>query len=67
MREVQDMDTDEIADCLGISLENVKVRIHRAKSMLKDVLYNITSGTEILEFGNKRCDNLVALVMSKLN
>src|SRR5688500_5354901 len=32
MREVQEMNGEEVAACLNISVENVKVRLHRAKS-----------------------------------
>jgi len=64
MREVEDMDIDEVAGCLGITTENVKVRAHRAKTMLKESLYDLSFTSEVFEFGNKRCDGLVLRVMS---
>ena len=38
LRYYCDMKEKDIADTLGISTENVKVRMHRAKSMLKKML-----------------------------
>src|SRR5690606_5384317 len=66
LKEVQGMKNEEIADCLEISGPNVKVRLHRAKMLLKDTLYAISAGGKVFEFGNSRCDQLVARVMEKL-
>lgn len=63
LKEVEGMKNEEIARCLDISEPNVKVRLHRARTLLKDSLYRISSTTEIFEFGNSRCDGLVARVM----
>jgi RNA polymerase sigma-70 factor (ECF subfamily) len=63
LKEVEGLKNDEIARCLDISEPNVKVRLHRARTMLKETLYRISSSNEIFEFGNSRCDGLVARVM----
>src|SRR5690606_9316782 len=63
LKEVEGLKNEEIARCLEISEPNVKVRLHRARTVLKETLYNISSSTEIFEFGNSRCDGLVARVM----
>ncbi|GJM32487.1 MAG: RNA polymerase sigma factor [Saprospiraceae bacterium] len=63
LREVEGIPNSEIADCLDISESNVKVRLHRAKTLLKETLYNLSLTTEVFEFGNTHCDLLVARVM----
>lgn len=67
LKEIEGMKNEEIAHCLEISTPNVKVRLHRARTLLKDTLYRISAGSEIFEFGNSRCDRLVAGVMEKLS
>lgn len=66
MKEVEGMSNQDIAGCLGLTESNVKVRSYRAKTILKDLLLEISSGSEVFEFGNKRCDAVVALVMNAL-
>lgn len=66
LREVEEMSTSETSDCLRISESNVKVRLHRAKILLKDILMEMTDSTELFEFGNNRCDTLVDAVMEKI-
>lgn len=66
LKEIEGMKNEEIADCLDISGPNVKVRLHRARTLLKDTLYKISAGGGIFEFGNSRCDRLVARVMERL-
>ena len=39
MRDVQDMTTAETAECLSLTEENVKIRLHRAHGMLRNDLY----------------------------
>jgi len=66
LKEVEGMDNEAIADCLNLSSSNVKVRLHRAKNMLKETLYNITSDKRVFEFGNNRCDHIVEYVMKHI-
>lgn len=63
LREVEGMTNREISSCLELTDSNVKVRFHRAKNLLKDRLYELSSDKSIYEFGNERCDRLVVLVM----
>ena len=51
MREVQEMNMKEIAMALNLTVTNVKVRLHRAKEMLKVELHKITNGSDFFEFG----------------
>lgn len=66
LKEIEGMKNEDIANCLDLSAPNVKVRLHRAKALLKETLYKISATSEIFEFGNTRCDLLVARVMSRL-
>lgn len=66
MREIEDLDFDEISDCLKVTSNNVKVRFHRAKGMLKEKLYDLSTEAEIFTFGNKRCDMITEKVMSNI-
>jgi RNA polymerase sigma factor (sigma-70 family) len=66
LREIEDMSVSEITQCLDLSESNVKVRLHRAKAMLKETLYKLSINQDVFEFGSKRCDALVARVMAAL-
>ena len=35
LREVEKMDTRETAECLGLSEESIKVRLHRARALMR--------------------------------
>lgn len=64
LREIEEMSIKEISDCTGISIANVKVRLHRAKKMLKEKLYEyMTNVDELFEFGFSKCDKITDLVM----
>lgn len=66
LKEIEEMHLAEIADCLDLTLANVKVRHHRAKLMIKEVLYSIMH-KEVFEFGAHRCDDLVNKVLRAIN
>ncbi|MGH2643307.1 MAG: sigma-70 family RNA polymerase sigma factor, partial [Chitinophagaceae bacterium] len=66
MREVEGMDVDKVADSLGITNVNVKIRTHRAKMMLKKDLYGLAQPDEAFVFGRKRCDRVTGSVMSRI-
>ena len=66
MREVEGMNNEEVAVILGIEENNVKVRHHRAKNLMKHTLLRLTADTSIFEFGNARCDALVNFVMARI-
>ena len=66
LKEVEGLATEEIERCLNISANNIKVRLHRAKSLLKDVLYKQHATEGIFEFGDTRCDRLVNKVMKAI-
>jgi RNA polymerase sigma factor (sigma-70 family) len=64
LKEIEGLDNKEIQNCLDISDSNIKVRLHRAKSLLKEALYNLHSEAPVFEFGNSRCDRIVSNVMN---
>jgi RNA polymerase sigma factor (sigma-70 family) len=66
LHEVEDLSLLEIAQCLGLSESNVKVRLHRAKRMLKEILFKLSVTRDVYEFGSKRCDALVERVLQAL-
>lgn len=67
MREIEQMDTKETADCLKLTESNVKVRLHRAKKMIQEEIENEVVDAEIFNFLGERCDRLVFNVMKTIN
>jgi len=68
MREIEQLSTQETADVLELSEEAVKVRLHRARAMLRDGLFAKVdkSLSSTFPFLGARCDRIVAAVMAKL-
>ncbi|WP_242920340.1 RNA polymerase sigma factor [Pontibacter liquoris] len=66
LREVEEMSTAEVTACLAISESNLKVRLHRAKTLLKENLYQLSASRDVFTFGSKHCDKLVNQVMARL-
>lgn len=66
LKEVEGLENAQVEQILGITESNIKVRLHRAKKVLKDSLFRLTSGGEIFEFGNNRCDAVVSFVMKRI-
>lgn len=66
MREIENMSVAETQECLAISEVNVKVRLNRAKAMLRDLLANHYNKEDILHFHLTRCDRMVEKVMSRI-
>lgn len=63
MREIEQMSTRETAEALDISRVNVKVRLHRAKKMLRDQLENMLSSMDLFSFKGDDCDAMTEQVM----
>ncbi|MDY8138537.1 RNA polymerase sigma factor [Aquimarina sp. 2201CG5-10] len=66
LREIEGMSIAEVADCLSLTTSNVKVRIHRAKEMIREELYELSLHTDVFEFGFSKCDKLVEKVMTRI-
>jgi RNA polymerase sigma factor (sigma-70 family) len=63
MREVESMSVKETSETLDISESNVKIRLFRAKALLKNFLERYLKPDEIFEFGQNRCNTIVQKVM----
>jgi RNA polymerase sigma-70 factor (ECF subfamily) len=63
VREVNELSTEKTAEVLGLTEENVKVRLHRAKSLIRENLLKKVSARELFPFGDQRCINLTERVM----
>lgn len=69
LREVEGLGTAETAECLGVSESNVRVRLHRARTLLQEEI-DRRLGSEIrmlYQFGAERCDRVVLAVMQRIN
>ena len=66
LREVNGLSTEEAADVLQISHSNVKVRLNRAKTMLRKEIGLSYTPEEIFEFNLVYCDALVDRVMNRI-
>jgi RNA polymerase sigma-70 factor (ECF subfamily) len=64
LREVQSLTTAETSAALGISVESVKVTLHRARERLKADLLKSAAGVELFPYPAVFCDPLTARVMS---
>jgi RNA polymerase sigma-70 factor, ECF subfamily len=67
MRDVEEMSVAETAECLGISPENVKVRLHRARALLRKRLYKLFGSkvSDMFRFHLSRCDRVVYSVSER--
>lgn len=67
LREINGLNVSETASLLNISESNVKVRLNRAKTMLRQEIEKTYSVTELYEFNLIYCDKIVENVMRRLN
>jgi RNA polymerase sigma-70 factor (ECF subfamily) len=63
LRELNGMSVAETANALNISDANVKVRLNRAKAMLRKEIEKMYSPEDIFEFNLVYCDAIVSRVM----
>jgi RNA polymerase sigma-70 factor (ECF subfamily) len=68
MREIEQMSTAESAAALDITEETVKVRLHRAKSFMRNAISARMqeSMPEAFPFLGQRCDRIVSAVLATL-
>ncbi|HWH55985.1 MAG TPA: RNA polymerase sigma factor [Terriglobales bacterium] len=68
MRDVEQLSTTETATALDLTEENVKVRLHRARVMVRKNLFAQAGSEAPRAFGfmGERCDRVVARVMAKI-
>jgi RNA polymerase sigma factor (sigma-70 family) len=66
LRELNAMSVAETASALNISEVNVKVRLNRAKAMLRREIENLYTPEDIFEFNLVYCDAIVGRVMREI-
>ncbi len=66
LREINGMNVAETAELLNISESNVKVRLSRAKEMLRNKLETSYTATELFDFNLIYCDAIVQIVMHRI-
>ena len=67
LRELNGMNVLDTTQALGISESNVKVRLNRARKMLRNEIEKMYSPDEIFEFNLRYCDRMVERVMTAIN
>ncbi len=68
LREIEGLSTEQTADLLGLTAENVRVRLHRGKRSLRQML-DRKIGREVRRlylFDGPRCDRVVEGVFARL-
>lgn len=68
LRDVEEMSTTDAAYALEISEENVKVRLHRARALLRKGLFALAGkeSREAFSFNAVRCDRVVKNVFERI-
>ena len=68
MRDLEEMTTADTATALELTEENVKVRLHRARAMLREELFSRAGAgrNEAFPFLGSRCDHIVQVVFQRL-
>ena len=68
LRDVEDMSTADAAEILEITEDNVKVRLHRARALLRKSLYTRAGleRKEVFNFHAVRCDRVVKNVFERI-
>jgi len=66
MRELEGMNIADTKECLDISEANVKVRLNRAKALLKESLGDYYKKEDLFHFHLSRCDRMVEVILKKI-
>lgn len=68
LRDIEEMSTADTAEALELSEENVKVRLHRARALLRRELFARAGAQRgnAFSFMGARCDRMVEAVMRRL-
>ena len=68
LRDVEGMSTAEVSESLSLSEQAVKMRLHRARGMLREVLFDRVGSAAMppFSFDGERCDRIVAGVLARL-
>ena len=68
LRDVEEMTTAETAEVLGLTEENIRVRLHRGRAIMRENICDRvgTAPREAFPFLGARCDRMTALVMRRI-
>jgi RNA polymerase sigma-70 factor (ECF subfamily) len=66
LREVQELSTSEVAEVLALSEQNVRVRAHRGRELMKKMLRGPVDWREAYWFAGPRCVRMLLMVMKQL-
>ena len=67
LRELNGLSIAETAEALDITASNVKVRLNRAKTMLRKQLEQAYTGENLFEYNLIYCNKMVEKVMNIIN
>jgi RNA polymerase sigma-70 factor (ECF subfamily) len=69
LRIVEGLSLEETSDLLGIKIETVKTRLHRARSLLKKAIDHelVSALSEAFPFAGTRCERITDRVLQRLN
>jgi RNA polymerase sigma-70 factor (ECF subfamily) len=68
LREIEGLNTAETAESLGVTEETVKTRLHRARALLREELFQRAgiATSYAFEFHLSRCDRVVKKVLERI-
>lgn len=68
LRDIEEMNTVETAECLGLTVETVKIRLHRARRLLRKDLHGRLGEASAHAFGflGQRCDAMIDAVKKRI-
>jgi len=68
LRDIEELTTAETAEALDLTVENVKIRLHRGHSMIRNWLFERigAEAKEAFPFMGMRCDHVVQTVFNRL-
>ena len=68
LRDIEEMSTAETAEALDLTIENVKIRLHRGHLMIRNWLFERigAKAKEAFPFMGMRCDRVVQTVFDRL-
>jgi RNA polymerase sigma factor (sigma-70 family) len=67
LREIEGLSVAETAELLGLTVVNVKVRLNRAKVMLRKLLEQFYSSTDLFELKLPHCDAITQGVFDQIS
>ncbi len=69
LREIEELSTAEAAECLGVSEELIRVRLHRARAQVRRSLTDRLGevATSAFSFERPRCDRVVRRVLERIS